>query len=360
MNGLSVKGLSKRIAGHGEVLRDISLDISAGERFVLLGPSGSGKTTLLRIIAGLDTADSGEVRFGETSWQNVPAERRGLGVVFQEPLLFPHLTVGQNVAFALRLRSMPPVQIQAAVTEALERVELSGFGNRRPRQLSGGQAQRVALARALVTRPHALLLDEPFSALDLPLRRELRAWLVRLQAETQTTMVFVTHDQEEALSVGQRMGLLLDGRLTQAGTPQEFYARPVSEAVARFFGGTNLIHGEQRGHEVRTGLGVFQVPVERHGKVVLSIRPEAPVRAQEGDRNCFGALVRQVEFAGAYQRVALTSPGHESGEDTILEWHAPLFPALSSGMRLVLTCPPPACWTIPAPQHGEPPHEHAP
>jgi len=340
VNGLSVRGVDKGYAGPGEVLRGINLDVAAGERFVLLGPSGSGKTTLLRILAGLDHPDAGDVRLGGVSLAGVPAERRDLGVVFQEPLLFPHLSVGENVGFALRLRGERGRARRAQVEEALAQVGLGGYAARRPSQLSGGQAQRVALARALITRPRALLLDEPFSALDAPLRRELRGWLTALQQATGTTLLFVTHDQEEALEVGQRIGLLLDGTLAQVGAPQAFYTRPASVPVAAFFGGVNFIPGEQRGREVRTALGVFRVPVQREGPVTLTLRPEA-LRRADGE-NRLHAEVLACEFAGAYQRVALSAGPQR------LVWHAPPHEPVLLGERLTLSCPVSACWTIPA------------
>ncbi|WP_264778486.1 ABC transporter ATP-binding protein [Deinococcus aetherius] len=339
MNGLSVRGLCKGYAGRA-VLRGVSLDVPAGERFALLGPSGSGKTTLLRIVAGLDHPDAGEVQIGGVSLAGVPAERRGLGVVFQDPLLFPHLTVGENVGFSLRLRGERGRALRARVEEVLEQVGLSGYAARRPHGLSGGQAQRVALARALVTRPRVLLLDEPFSALDTPLRRELRGWLTALQEATGTTMLFVTHDQEEALNVGQRIGLLLDGTLAQVGEGQAFYTRPASVTVAAFFGGVNFIPGEQRGGEVRTELGVFRVPVRREGRVTLTVRPEALRLADE--ENAVRGEVVASEFAGTHRRVTLRAGLQR------LVWHAPPHEAVTVGQPLTLACPASACWTIPA------------
>lgn len=340
VNGLALRGLGKGYPRQDEVLRDIDLDVAAGERFALLGPSGSGKTTLLRIVAGLDQPDRGDVRIGGVSLRGVPAERRGLGVVFQEPLLFPHLTVGENVGFALRLRGVHARSRRALVEEALEQVGLAGYGGRRPQQLSGGQAQRVALARALVTRPRLLLLDEPFSALDTPLRRELRGWLTELQERTGTTLLLVTHDQEEALAVGQRIGLLLDSRLAQVGEPQALYTRPASVPVATFFGGVNFIPGEQRGTQVRTSLGAFQVPVDRAGPVTLTVRPEA-LRLADGD-NLLRAEVVACEFAGTHQRVTLRAGLQR------LVWHAPLDLSVPVGRPLTLSCSAAACWTIPA------------
>jgi putative spermidine/putrescine transport system ATP-binding protein len=228
--------LDRLTAGYGErlVLRDFTLAVAGGELVALLGPSGCGKTTVLRIIAGLLQPVTGEVRFNGESMLSVPAERRGAVMVFQKPLLFPYLTVAENVAFGLKMRRCD--KIRERVSEMLWLLQLEGYEARRPSELSGGQEQRVALARALVTEPRVLLLDEPFSALDENLRTELRLQVRELQKRLGITTIFVTHDQVEAAMVSDRIALLLDGRVAQAGAPRDFYTSPSTADVARFFG----------------------------------------------------------------------------------------------------------------------------
>jgi ABC-type Fe3+/spermidine/putrescine transport system ATPase subunit len=228
--------LDRLTARYGEhpVLRDFTLDVAGGELVALLGPSGCGKTTVLKIIAGLLQPVSGEVRFNGESVLRVPAEKRGAVMVFQKPLLFPYLTVAENVAFGLKMRRSD--KIRERVSEMLRLLQLEGYEARRPSQLSGGQEQRVALARALVTEPRVLLLDEPFSALDENLRTELRLQVRELQKRLGITTIFVTHDQVEAAMVSDRIALLLDGRVEQFGAPRDFYTSPSTVDVARFFG----------------------------------------------------------------------------------------------------------------------------
>jgi len=225
-------------AGYGAmvVLRDLCLEMGGGELMVLLGPSGCGKTTLLKIIAGLLKPTSGDLLFGDRVFTAVPAEKRDAAMVFQKPLLFPHLTVAENIAFGLKMRKLSGEESARRVAEALEMVQLEGFGERKPRELSGGQEQRVSLARALVTRPRVLLLDEPFSALDVGLRAEMRSLVRQLQRRLQITTVFVTHDQEEAVTIADRIALLLDGEIIQVGKPRDFYLSPRTPEAARFFG----------------------------------------------------------------------------------------------------------------------------
>ena len=228
--------------GEAVVLRDLSLRMEAGEIVSLLGPSGCGKTTLLRILAGLLRPSSGEVRFAGNSVLRLPPERRGAALIFQKPLLFPYLTVGENIAFGLRMRKVPAPEIRERVVEALGWVQLDGYQDRSPATLSGGQEQRVSLARGLVTRPRVLLLDEPFSALEESLRAEMRLLLRRLHRELGMTTLFVTHDQVEAAMVADRVALLLEGQLAQVGSPLDFYTAPSSPDIARFFGWQLLIH----------------------------------------------------------------------------------------------------------------------
>jgi putative spermidine/putrescine transport system ATP-binding protein len=230
--------LDRVVAGYGShrVLEALSLEVPAGSLSVLLGPSGCGKTTALKAIAGLVPIESGDVWFGDQQVTHVPAERRGIAMVFQKPLLFPHMTVGENVAFGLEMRGWSPSRRREAVDEALRLVQLDGFADRKPGVLSGGQEQRVALARALVTTPRVLLLDEPLSALDEHLRAGMRLLIRDLQQRLGITTLFVTHDQREAADIADQVLLILGGRVAQAGPPQAFYTAPATEEVARFFG----------------------------------------------------------------------------------------------------------------------------
>ena len=226
------------------VVKDLSLDIREGELFFLLGPSGCGKTTCLRMVAGFYQPDGGTLQFGERTMNDVPPHKRNTGMVFQNYALWPHLTAAGNVEYGLKVRKIKNPRRAEMVKNALEMVRLGGLGERYPSQMSGGQQQRVALARALVIRPDILLLDEPLSNLDAQLRLEMRAEIKRLHQETGTTALYVTHDQEEALSIADRVAVLKDGDLMQVGPPRELYRHPVSRFVAEFIGETNFLPGK--------------------------------------------------------------------------------------------------------------------
>lgn len=232
---IEVLGVGKNF-GDFVALDDVSVTIPTGRLTALLGPSGGGKSTLLRIIAGLETADRGRVQIAGVDATALPARKRNVGFVFQHYAAFKHLTVYRNVAFGLEIRKRPKEEIRRRVTELLELVHLENFADRLPSQLSGGQRQRMALARALAVEPRVLLLDEPFGALDARVRKELREWLRRLHDEVHVTTVFVTHDQEEALEVADEIVVINDGRIEQAGSPDDLYDRPASEFVMRFLG----------------------------------------------------------------------------------------------------------------------------
>jgi sulfate/thiosulfate transport system ATP-binding protein len=237
---ISVSGVSKRF-GDYVALDNVSLDVPAGSLTALLGPSGSGKSTLLRIIAGLEEPDSGTVHISNEEATNLPAQKRGVGFVFQHYAAFKHMTVWDNVAFGLKIRKWPKARTRERVTELLNLVQLDGFAHRYPSQLSGGQRQRMALARALAVEPKVLLLDEPFGALDARVRTELRAWLRRLHDEVQVTTVLVTHDQEEAMDVADSIVVMNHARIEQAGNPEDLYDHPASEFVMSFIGQVNKI-----------------------------------------------------------------------------------------------------------------------
>jgi sulfate transport system ATP-binding protein len=235
---IQVRNVSKRF-GDFQALDDVSVDADGGSLTALLGPSGSGKSTLLRIVAGLEWPDAGEIRLAGEDATTVTPQRRGVGFVFQHYAAFKHMTVRKNIAFGLEVRKRPREEIRRRVEELLELVQLQGFGDRYPAQLSGGQRQRMALARALAPEPKVLLLDEPFGALDARVRAELRVWLRRLHDETHTTTVFVTHDQEEAMEVADRVVVMNHGRVEQVAEPRELYDRPANRFVMSFVGRAN-------------------------------------------------------------------------------------------------------------------------
>ena len=244
-SALSIRSVSKVFptpeGGEVKALDDVSLDVADGSFMVLLGPSGCGKTTLLRCIAGLESPDSGEIDLKGTRIDDVPVWKRRVNTVFQSYALFPHMTVAQNIAFGLQMDKLPKAEIAQKVDRSLELVRLTGLGGRRPGQLSGGQQQRVALARALAKEPEVLLLDEPLSALDLKLRRGMQLELKRLQQETHITFVLVTHDQDEAMSMGDQVAVFNEGRIVQVGPPHDVYLRPQTSFVADFIGEANLL-----------------------------------------------------------------------------------------------------------------------
>jgi len=251
---IGVKNITKTF-GDFVALDDVSLAIPSGSLTVLLGPSGSGKSTLLRVIAGLEMPDSGEIAIFETDATGLAPQRRGVGFVFQHYASFRRMTVRENVAFGLKIRKRPKSEIRARVDELLDLVQLEGFGERYPSQLSGGQRQRMALARALAVEPKVLLLDEPFGALDARVRKELRAWLRRLHDEVHVTTVLVTHDQEEAMEVADRVAVMNHGRIEQYGKPRDLYEHPASEFVMTFVGPVTRLGGAYvRPHDLEVEL----------------------------------------------------------------------------------------------------------
>jgi sulfate transport system ATP-binding protein len=254
--GIVVRDLCKAF-GPNRVVDHVSFSVEGGELVALLGPSGGGKSTVLRMIAGLEQPDSGEVVLGGVVSTRARVQDRAVGFVFQHYALFRHMTVRENVGFGLSVRGRPKAEIQATVGELLDLVQLGALGDRYPDELSGGQRQRVALARALAPRPSLLLLDEPFGALDAKVRAELREWIRRLHREREITSVFVTHDQDEAMELADRVIVLHRGRIEQIGTPEEIYDRPATEFVASFVGASNVLLGEVRGG--RATLGALDV-----------------------------------------------------------------------------------------------------
>jgi spermidine/putrescine ABC transporter ATP-binding subunit len=269
---LRIRNVAK-IFSRNAVLRNVSLEIAEGEFLTILGESGSGKTTLLRIIAGFETASSGEVWMETERLDHQPPYRRRVNTVFQSYALFPHLTVEQNVAYGLRVAKRPATEIAQRVAEALDKVKMTAYAKAKPSKISGGQQQRVALARALVNRPRLLLLDEPLSALDANLRRQMQVELKSLQREVGIAFVFVTHDQEEAMVMSDRIALLRSGELEQVATPREIYSRPATAYVAQFIGHTNLLKSEVRGGTVRCASLEWRAALP-DGPALFSLRPE--------------------------------------------------------------------------------------
>ncbi|PFG17265.1 spermidine/putrescine transport system ATP-binding protein [Propionicimonas paludicola] len=316
-NGLTIGNARKTFAtpegGVVKALDGVSLQIRDGEFFVMLGPSGCGKTTLLRAIAGLEILDSGEIYLGRDRIDSLPAYSRPVNTVFQSYALFPHLTVADNIAFGLQMERVPKAEIATRVAEMMALVRLDGLGGRLPSQLSGGQQQRVALARALAKRPRVLLLDEPLAALDLKLRRGMQDELRRLQRTTGVTFVFVTHDQEEALSLGDRIAVFSNGIPVQVGTAEEIYERPVNRFVADFIGESNFLtvplndEGEFRvadGPWLELPEPVFAGP---DGTLTVAVRPERLVLDGSAPELVRGRL-SEVVYMGTdlHVRVALS------------------------------------------------------
>jgi ABC-type Fe3+/spermidine/putrescine transport system ATPase subunit len=306
---LSIRNVAKRF-GKNAVLRDISLEVAEGEFLTILGESGSGKTTLLRIIAGFETASAGEVWMGDERLDRQPPYRRRVNTVFQHYALFPHLTVEQNVAYGLRVARRPEAEVVSRVQEALGKVKMSAYAKSKPSKISGGQQQRVALARALVNRPRLLLLDEPLSALDANLRRQMQVELKSLQREVGISFIFVTHDQEEAMVMSDRIALLRSGELEQVATPREIYGRPATAYAAQFIGHTNLLRGEVRGGMVRCGSLVWPASLP-DGPALFSLRPEN-LRLVDGNAAMAGSVrvpgnVRHQAFHGATELIRVES-----------------------------------------------------
>jgi spermidine/putrescine transport system ATP-binding protein len=288
-------------------LNDVSLEIKSNEFFTLLGPSGCGKTTLLRLIAGFEQPTSGSIKLDGQALEGLPPFKRPVNTVFQSYALFPHLSVAQNIAFGLEESRLPKSEIVETVSRMLKLVKLEGYENRKPAQLSGGQQQRVALARALANKPKVLLLDESLSALDSKLRKEMQLELKRLQLETGITFVFVTHDQEEALTMSDRIAVMRNGKVAQIGTPREIYNHPRSRYVADFVGETDFLTGTVEAGRLRFG-GGHSIPLGSNqpngSSVTVAMRPECLVMIDDhlegavNDGEGIPATVKQVVYVG--------------------------------------------------------------
>ena len=315
MASITIDGVSRSF-GAVHAVRDVSVTVADGEFFTLLGPSGCGKTTLLRMVAGFADLEAGAIRFGERRIDTLPPHKRNTGMVFQNYAIFPNLTVADNVAYGLRARRLGAPDIADRVGRALRLVQLQGYDARWPHQLSGGQLQRVAIARALVIEPEVLLLDEPLSNLDAQLRVEMRAEIRQLQQTLGITAIYVTHDQEEALSISDRIAVMRAGRFEQIGAPKDVYRDPETPFVAEFMGTTNLLVGTVAGDSgqgtvVRVGGTAFTVAKQAAlpgAEVTFSLRPEAlrPLAAGEAAPQGWATLAAQLtrlEFLGALTRI---------------------------------------------------------
>ena len=303
MGELRLKNLTIRY-GSTEVIRGFDLAVHDGEMVSLLGPSGAGKTTILRAVAGLIRPQKGDIIIDGQSVQHLPPEKRRAVMVFQKSLLFPFMNVSQNIGFGLRMQGFPGPEIGRQIDRILELTELTGLGQRKAHELSGGQQQRVSLARALVLKPAVLLLDEPLSNLDANLRQHMRELIQDIQAETRITTLFVTHDQSEALMISHRVGLLLDGRLRQIGSPRELFYRPVDPDVARFFGGCNFIKGKVREGIFRSEFGSAPAPaINGNGHwLTAAIRPEDILITAKSKYELQGQ-VQKANFEGSATRI---------------------------------------------------------
>ncbi len=312
---LLADGISKRY-GLVVALEPVRLEVRAGELLTLLGPSGSGKTTMLQIICGLVTPDSGRLFVDGRDQTEMPVHQRDIGLVFQNYALFPHLTVGENIGFPLRMRHRPAAEIGRRVAAALEMVQLGHLAHRFPRELSGGQQQRVALARCFVYQPSVILMDEPLGALDKKLREQMQIEIKRLHRETGATILYVTHDQEEALALSDRICLMNHARIEQIGTPAEIYERPRTAFAADFIGISTILRGHVRGGALETPDGRFALPEcsAAEGKAAaLVIRPE---RLALGPApNAVSGRVMEAVYAGAETRLLLSLP---SGTEAVL------------------------------------------
>lgn len=349
-----LEGVVKRY-GASAALAGVSLEIREGELFTLLGPSGCGKTTTLRILAGFTEPDEGEVYFDETRVRGVPPAERGVGIVFQNYALWPHMTVFDNVAYGLRLRKLPAEEIRRRVRAVLEQVGLVGLEDRSPGQLSGGQQQRVAVARALVLNPRLLLLDEPLSNLDAKVRARLRSEIRKLQQSLRITTVYVTHDQEEAMVISDRIAVMREGRVVQVGTPVELYDHPADLFVADFVGTNNLVPGTVAGShdgwvELETPVGMLKGKaagtVQPGQRAVLAVRPEV-LDLGDGPAAAVSmpGTVLLTQYLGSLVRYEVEVPG---GCVLVVDVHNPKGRALRRpGQAATVSFDPSAAWVFP-------------
>lgn len=314
---VKIEKLRKLFQAEGvPALDDVSLEAPTGKITALLGPSGAGKSTVLRLIAGLEQADGGAILVEGVNFLGVPVQKREVGFVFQSYALFDHLSVSDNIGFALSVRKTPKPQIDAKVKELLALIQLEDIGGRRPSQLSGGQRQRVAFARALAVQPKVLLLDEPFGALDAKVRVELRDWLRKFQRETKLTTVIVTHDQDEAFEVADHVVVMFNGKVVQQGAPTEIYDSPATADVAAFIGGASVLKGHVRSHMARVGeLSVEAPSSAKEGAAVhVMVRPHDIRLAREEDHKAGFSLgkITTLRRIGGYVKLTVALPSDET------------------------------------------------
>ena len=349
--------------GSTTVLHAVDLDVRDGEFITILGPSGSGKTTILKMIGGFTAPSSGNILLDGRDIAAVPINKRPFNTVFQDYALFPHLTVEGNVGYGLLVRGTPRKEMATRVGEALDLVQLGGFGQRYPAQLSGGQRQRVALARAIICRPRLILLDEPLAALDLDLRRQMQGFLKSIQTEIRTTFLFVTHDQEEAIAMADRICVMSAGRIQQIGSPHDVYYRPSCAFVAKFFGENNLIAGTlgppgQSRRSIETSVGPILCSVEGQpdmatlaagAKASVVFRPEVITIGGTGpEENRLGVTIDQIAFAGASTMATATAADDPSLVLRTRLQSRPDGTALKTGEAVTLAFPASACRLVPS------------
>ncbi len=300
---IELKNLTKNFGNH-IVVNDVSFKINEGELIGLLGPSGGGKSTILRMIAGLELPTSGDILINGQSVKNTPPQNRGVGMVFQHYALFKHMTVAENISFGLQIKKHKATEIKQRVKELLELMGLNGLGERYPQQLSGGQRQRVALARSLAPKPNLLLLDEPFGAIDAKVRRELREWLRKLHDKVHMTSIFVTHDQEEAMELADRIVIISDGNVKQIGTAKDIYNHPRTEFVANFVGPVNVLSAKVKEGIAVAGIVGVEAPGYKEGdRVSLIVRPEDVVLQPSADLDCGHGEIKRLVFLGDTTKV---------------------------------------------------------
>ena len=320
MSDLKISNLYKSFPGMDRpAVNNVSLDIKTGGLIAFLGPSGCGKTTILKLITGLLPPDSGDIILDNASMLPIATENRGVVMVFQDYLLFPYMNVNENVGFALKMKGVDKEKIDEKVKDMLELVKLPDIGNRKPKQLSGGQQQRVALARALISKPKLLLLDEPLSNLDAHLRDEMRELIVTIQQKLNVTTVFVTHDQEEAVLLADKIALIFDGELQSYASPKEYYEFPINEGVARFFGGVNFLKSTINNSHIETDIGPISYNQKNKNDLLdnhlLTIRPEniEISKTNTFKQNYFLGIVTSIIFSGTNTRYKIKI------KDTVLE-----------------------------------------
>ncbi|MEM9221417.1 MAG: ABC transporter ATP-binding protein [Pseudomonadota bacterium] len=354
MSEVSLKNLRK-VFGQVTAVDGVSADISEGEFFSLLGPSGCGKSTTLRMVAGFEDVTAGAIELDGQDVSGLPPEDRGIGFVFQNYAIFPHMNVFENIAFGLRLRNVPFDKIKEKVATALEQVGMTGLEKRMQSEMSGGQQQRVALARVLVTEPKILLLDEPLSALDKNLRQEMKYWIKELQSKLRITTLYVTHDQGEALTMSDRIAVMRDGHIAQLGTPREIYERPENLFVAAFIGESSLLSGNV------ASVGDLSCEIELDGvrltapahpqvrageRVSLVLRPEHVLIGEPAETQWSGgtAVVKSVTYQGASLRYSLDFHGQEIISEAA---NRPGTPVLAAGEHVTATWPVDSGWVLP-------------